>query len=117
MPDLDLAFIDEILGSTRSKTNATLYLNEFLSSNELGREIPLDSGMFVGKSAKQVKTALDVARKKVTDDGKLVVPNGTDLTVRIKQETNGKRGEAKVITAEHVYLINTRLVAEARNQS
>jgi hypothetical protein len=107
--------VDEILGSTRSKTNAGEYLTEFLASGELGREVNLQAGSFIGKTAKQVKTALDIARKKVSDTtGNLMIPGGTDVQVRVKQITNGKKGDAKVILEEHVFVINTKLVAEAR---
>lgn len=112
---MDLSQIDDILGTTRSKTDSAGYLREFLASGELGREVDLNAGSFVGKSAKQVKMALDVARKKVSDEtGALVIPGGTDIQVRIKQETNGKKGDEKVITAEHLFVINTKLVAAAR---
>lgn len=112
---LDLSEIDDIFGSTRSKTDSAGYLRTFLESGKLGQEIDLESGTFIGKSAKQVKMALDVARKKVSDEtGNLLIPGGTDLQIRVKQETNGEKGDKKKILSEHVYIINTRLVAEAR---
>lgn len=117
MADKTLNFdeIGGILSETRSKTNAAEYLREFLESGELGREVDLNAGTFAGKDAKQIKTALDNARKKVNDEtGKLVIPGGTDIQVRVKQETNGKKGDEKKVTAEHLFVINTRLVAEAR---
>lgn len=112
---MDLAEIDNILGTTRSKLNSSDYVKDFLSSGEMGREVDLSAGAFVGKSAKQVKMALDSARKKVSDEtGTLAIPGGTDIQVRIKQETNGKRGDEKVVLSERLFIINTRLVAEAR---
>lgn len=114
---LDLSQIGDILGGTRSKTNAAEYLREFLASGDLGREVNLTAGSFAGKSAKQIKTALDNARKKVSDEtGQLSVPGGTDVQVRVKQVTEGK-GDAKRIVEEHLYVINTKLVAEAQNAS
>jgi hypothetical protein len=113
---LTLEDITGILGETRSKTNAGEYLTDFLNSGELGREVDLNAGSFAGKSAKQVKTALDNARKKVNDEtGQLVVAGGTDVQVRVKQTTNGKKGKEKEILSEQLFVINTRLVAEARN--
>jgi hypothetical protein len=115
MSTMDLDFIDEVLGTTRSKTNSTEYLREFLSSGELGREIDLTLGSFAGKSCKQVKMALDNARKRINEEtATLVIPGGLDLQIRVLQETNGKRGAEKVVTSEKVYIINTKLVAEAR---
>lgn len=112
---MDLNEIDQIMGSTRSKLNSTEYVREFINSGELGREIDLSVGAFMGKSAHQVKMALDSARKKVSDEtGTLVIPGGTDVQVRVKQETNGKRGDDKVVLSEKLFIINTRLVAEAR---
>jgi hypothetical protein len=112
---LSLDDITGILGSTRSKTNAGEYVQDFLSSGELGREVDLNAGSFAGKDAKTVKTALDNARKKVNDEtGALVVPGGTDVQVRIKQETNGKKGKDKEVLSEKLFIINTKLVAEAR---
>ena len=107
--------ITEVLGTTRSKTNASEYVRDFITSHDLGREVDMTVGTFTGKSAKQIKTALDVVRKKVSDEtGQLLIPGGTDIQVRIKQETNGKRGADKVVTSERLFIINTRLVAEAR---
>jgi hypothetical protein len=83
----DLAFITEILAGSRSRTNSGAYVSEFLTS-------------FAGKDAKKVKTALDNARKKMTEDGKLVIPEGINVAVRVK---DGK-----------VFLINTTLFAEAQ---
>jgi len=112
---MDLLEIDEILGSTRSRVNSAEYLNEFIASGELGREIDLSAGTFLGKTAKQVKSSLDITRKKVSDEtGKMVIPGGTDIQIRVAQETNGKRGDEKVVLSERVFIINTRLVAEAR---
>lgn len=112
---MDLSEIDDVLGTTRSKLNSSEYVRDFISSAEMGREVNLDAGAFVGKSAKQVKMALDSARKKVSDEtGSLLIPGGTDIQVRIKQETNGKKGDEKVILNERLFIINTRLVADAR---
>lgn len=112
---LDLAMIDEVMGSTRSKLNSSEYVRDFINSGELGREVDLSAGAFMGKSAHQVKMALDSARKKVSDEtGQLVIPGGTDVQVRVKQETNGKKGDEKVVLSEKLFIINTRLVAEAR---
>jgi hypothetical protein len=97
---LDLNEINEILAGTRSRTNAGAYVSEFVASGDLGREVDLTSGTFAGKDAKKVKTALDNARKKMTDDGKLVIPEGPQIAVRVK---DGK-----------VFLINTALVAQAQ---
>ena len=117
MADTVLSFEDigGILSETRSKTNAAEYLREFLQSGELGREVDLNAGTFAGKPAKVIKTALDNARKKVNDEtGKLVIPGGTDVQVRVKQVTNGKKGDEKKVIEEHLFVINTKLVAEAR---
>jgi len=112
---LDLDMIDEVLGTTRSRTNSAEYVREFINSGELGREIDLTAGSFIGKSARQVKMALDSARKKVSDEtGNLLIPGGTDVQIRVKQDTNGKRGDDKIVHSEHVFIINTKLVAEAR---
>ena len=112
---MDLAQIDDVLGKTRSKTNATEYVRDFLASGEMGREVDLSAGTFVGKSAHQIKMALDVARKKVSDEtGQLVIPGGTDIQVRIKQTTNGKKGADKVVLDEKLFIINTKMVAESR---
>jgi hypothetical protein len=112
---LTLDEITNVLGTTRSKTNSGEYLTQFLSSGELGREVDLSAGSFAGKTAKQVKMALDVVRKKVSDEtGSLVIPGGTDIQVRIKQETNGLKGDAKIVVSEHLFIINVKLVAEAR---
>lgn len=112
---MDLTQIDEILGTTRSKLNSTEYVRDFIESGEMGREVDLSAGAFIGKNAKQVKMALDAARKKVSDEtGTLVIPGGTDIQVRVKQETNGKRGAEKVVISERLFVINTRLVSEAR---
>jgi len=78
--ELDLAEIDNVLGQTRSKTNAAEFLRTFLDSGKLGIEVDLNSGSFVGKDAKQVKMAFDNARKKVSDIiGELVIAGGTDV--------------------------------------
>lgn len=112
---LDLSAIDGILSETRSKTNAGEYLRDFLASGELGREVDLNAGTFAGKPAKVIKTALDNARKKVNDEtGKLVIEGGTDVQVRVKQVTNGEKGDKKKVLEEHLYVINTKKVAEAR---
>lgn len=112
---MDLNEIDEVLGTTRSKLNSSEYVRDFINSGEMGREVDLTVGAFMGKSAHQVKMALDSARKKVSDEtGTLVIPGGTDVQVRVKQETNGKRGDDKVVLSERLFIINTRLVAEAR---
>ena len=112
---LSLDDINDILGSTRSKTNAGEYVQEFLESGELGREVDLSAGSFAGKPAKVIKTALDNARKKVNDEtGKLVIPGGTDVQVRVKQVTNGKKGDEREVLEEHLFIINTKKVAEAR---
>lgn len=112
---MDLMEIDNILGTTRSKLNSSEYVRDFIESGEMGREVDLNAGAFVGKNAHQVKMALDSARKKVSDEtGQLVISGGTDVQVRVKQETNGKRGEDKVVLSERLFIINTRLVAEAR---
>lgn len=112
---MDLTEIDDVLGTTRSKTNATEYVRDFLTSGEMGREVDLTAGSFVGKTAHQIKMALDSARKKVSDEtGQLVIPGGTDIQVRIKQATNGKKGAEKVILSEKLFIINTKMVAEAR---
>jgi len=112
---LSLDDITGILGSTRSKTNAAEYVEDFLKSGELGREVDLSVGSFAGKDAKTIKTALDNARKKVNDEtGSLAIPGGTDVQVRVKQETNGKKGDEKVVLSEKLFIINTKLVAEAR---
>lgn len=112
---LDLNAIDGILAETRSKTNAGEYLRDFLASGELGREVDLTAGTFAGKPAKVIKTALDNARKKVNDEtGKLVIDGGTDVQVRVKQVTNGEKGDKKKVLEEHLYVINTKKVAEAR---
>jgi hypothetical protein len=95
----DLAFFQEILAGTRSRTNSGAYVTEFLASGELGREVDLSSGSFAGKEPKKVKTALDNARKKMTEDGKLVIPEGINVAVRVKDDK--------------VFIINTTLVAEA----
>lgn len=112
---LSLDDITGILGSTRSKTNAGEYISDFLASGELGREVDLTAGSFAGKPAKVIKTALDNARKKVNDEtGQLVIPGGTDVQVRVKQETNGKKGDDRVVLSEKLFVINTKKVAEAR---
>lgn len=112
--ELSLDAINEILGGTRSKTDAGGYLRDFLASGELGRQVNLTAGSFAGKTPKQIKTALDNARKKVNDEtGTLAIPGGTDVQVRVKQETEGK-GKDKVIKAEYLFVINTKLVAEAQ---
>jgi hypothetical protein len=100
MANTDLAFITEILAGSRSRTNSGAYVSEFLSSGELYREVDLAAGTFAGKDAKKVKTALDNARKKMTEDGKLVIPEGINVAVRVK---DGK-----------VFLINTTLFAAAQ---
>lgn len=112
---MDLNEVLNVLGNTRSKTDSATYLRDFLTSGQLGIEVDLSAGSFAGKTAKQIKSALDVARKKVSDEtGALVIPGGTDIQVRIKQDTNGMKGAEKVIVSEHLFIINTRLVAEAR---
>lgn len=112
---MSLEDITGILGSTRSKTNAAEYVEDFLKSGELGREVDLTVGSFAGKDAKTIKTALDNARKKVNDEtGKLAIEGGTDVQVRVKQETNGKKGAEKQVLSEKLFIINTRLVSEAR---
>jgi hypothetical protein len=59
--------------------------------------------------------ALDAARKKVSDEtGQLVISGGTDIQVRVKQTTNGKKGAEKVVLDEKLFIINTKMVAEAR---
>lgn len=112
---MDLTEIDNILGTTRSKLNSSEYVRDFIESGELGREVDLNAGAFIGKTASQVKMALDSARKKVSDEtGQLVISGGTDVQVRVKQETNGKRGKEKEVISERLFVINTRLVSEAR---
>lgn len=101
MSELSLDAINEILAGTRSRTNSTQYVHDFVASGELGKEVDLTSGTFAGKDAKKVKTALDNARKKMTEDGKLVIPEGPSVAVRVK---DGK-----------VFIINTALVAKAQN--
>jgi hypothetical protein len=115
MSELSLDDITGILGETRSKTNAGEYLSNFIESGELGREVDLNAGTFAGKPAKVIKTALDNARKKVNDEtGQLVIKGGTDIQVRVKQTTNGEKGDKKVVLKEQLFVINTKLVAEAR---
>lgn len=99
MSELSLNEINDILAGTRSRTNSGAFVSEFAASGELGREVDLSSGTFAGKDAKKVKTALDNARKKMTDDGKLVIPEGPSIAVRVK---DGR-----------VFIINTVLVAQA----
>ena len=97
---LSLEDITSILAGTRSRTNSGAYVADFAKSGELGRKVDLTSGTFAGKEAKKVKTSLDGARKKMTDDGKLVIPEGPQIAVRVKDG--------------QVFLINTALVAEAQ---
>lgn len=97
---LDLAAVTEILAGTRGRTNAGVYISDFLSSDELAREVDLNTPSWAGKDAKKVQTALNNARKKVTEDGQFVIPGGKDVAVRVK---DGK-----------VFVINTKLVAEAQ---
>jgi hypothetical protein len=112
---LTLDDITGILGETRSKTNAGEYLREFIASGELGREVDLNVGSFAGKPAKTVKTALDNARKKFNEETKeLVIPGGLDVQVRVKEVTNGKKGDERKVLESHLFVINTKLVAEAR---
>jgi hypothetical protein len=96
----DLAFVGDILAGSRSRTNSGAVVSDFLDSGELFREVNLTSGSFAGKEPKKVKTALDNARKKMNDDGKLVIADGINVAVRIK---DGK-----------VFLINTTLFAAAQ---
>ena len=115
MSSLSLEDITGILSETRSKTNSGEYLRDFIESGQLGREVDLNAGTFAGKPAKTIKTALDNARKKVNDEtGQLVIPGGTDVQVRVKQVTNGKKGAEKKVLEEHLFIINTKLVADAR---
>ena len=96
----EIDFVTELLAGSRSRTNSGAYVSEFLSSGELYREVDLKTGTFAGKDAKKVKTALDNARKKMTEDGKLVIPEGINVAVRVKDGA--------------VYLVNTTLFAEAQ---
>ena len=96
----ELSFVSELLAGSRSRTNSGAYISEFIASGELFRQVDLLTGTFAGKDPKKVKTALDNARKKITEDGKLVIPEGTNVAVRVKD------GD--------VYLVNTVLFAEAQ---
>jgi len=117
MSGMTLEDITGILGETRSKTNSGEYLDDFIKSGELGREVDLNAGSFAGKPAKTIKTALDNARKKVNDEtGQLQIKGGTDIQVRVKQTTNGEKGDKKVVLSEQLFIINTKLVAEARSK-
>lgn len=100
MSEMSLAEINEILAGTRSRTDSGAYVSEFIASGELGRPVDLTSGTFAGKDPKKVKTALDNARKKVTDQGGFVIPEGKNVAVRVK--------DGRVI------IINTALVAAAQ---
>src|SRR5882724_2047754 len=112
---LTLEQIVGVLGTTRSKTDAAGYIEAFLRSGELGKEVDLSAGSFAGKEARQVKTSLDNARKKMNEETKeLQIPGGLDVQVRISQDTNGKKGKEKVVNAEHLFIINTKLVGEAQ---
>jgi hypothetical protein len=96
----EIDFVTELLAGSRSRTNSGAYVSEFLSSGELYRQVDLATGTFAGKDAKKVKTALDNARKKMTEDGKLVIPEGINVAVRVKDG--------------QVFLVNTTLFAEAQ---
>lgn len=96
----EIDFVTELLAGSRSRTNSGAYVSEFITSGELYREVDLKTGTFAGKDAKKVKTALDNARKKMTEDGKLVIPEGINVAVRVKDGA--------------VYLVNTTLFAEAQ---
>lgn len=98
--ELTLATLTEILAGTRSRTDAAGYIRGFLESGKLGDVVDLTSGTFAGKDVKKVKTALDNARKKTDDEGRLIIPEGPTVAVRVK---DGK-----------CFVINTKLVAEAQ---
>jgi hypothetical protein len=87
--------IAELLAKGRSRGDYESFLREFLDSEEAGWEVPLDSGPFAGKTAKQVKTSFDNARKRLGDDGKAKIDGGTAVKV--------------IVADDKAYLINTNV--------
>lgn len=90
--------IQELLSTQKSRGDYDAEIREFLSSNEAGIQVPLDSGRFSGRDAKKVKTGLDNARKRNNDDGTLVHNGGNNVKV--------------IVSDDAVYLINTAVGVE-----
>ena len=91
--------IQELLAAGRTRGAYGQVLKNFLDSGDPGIEVPLDTGEIAGKSSKQAKTGLDMARKRTDDNGNLVYPGAN--AVRVVEQDG------------HVFLINTGVAGEA----
>ena len=91
--------IQELLADGRTRGAYGQVLKSFLDSGDAGIEVPLDTGDIAGKSSKQAKTGLDMARKRTDDNGNLVYPGAN--AVRVVEQDG------------HVFLINTGVAGEA----
>jgi hypothetical protein len=87
--------IAELLSKGRARGAYDPVLSDFLASGEAGIEVPF-TGTLAGRTAQQVKTGLDTARKRTDANGKLVHEGAQNV---------------RVISADdNVYLINTAAV-------
>ena len=101
-PALNADRIAQLLGKAKTRGLYGSELSEFLSSGEAGIEVTLD-GRFAGKTAKQVQTGLNNARKHVSSvTNQPTYPGGNNVSVIVDKDEDGN---------EHVYLINTAVEA------
>lgn len=94
---LDADTIAALLAGQKSRGDYDRVITEFLTSGEPGWLVDLETGPLAGKSAKQVKTGLDNARKRTDQAGKLVHEGGADIKV--------------ILNDEKAYVINTAVAA------
>lgn len=89
--------IAELLAKGRVRGGYDRVLTDFFASGEAGIQVDLETGPIAGKTSKQAKTGLDLARKRTDQNGKLVHAEGVNVRV-IESDGN-------------VYLINTGLAS------
>lgn len=78
--------ISELLSSQRTRGDYDKALSEFLKSGETAIEVNTDSGVLAGKSADQVKTGLENAKKRTNESGQLVHTGANNVRVIKKEE-------------------------------
>jgi hypothetical protein len=103
MQVLDDAFIADLLQGQRTRGDYDTVLRDFLASGAPGILIPLDSGPMTGKSADQVKTGLENARKRTDSNTGQLVHQGAQNVRVVKKD-------------DLVYLIDTSKVQGAQAQ-
>jgi len=96
---LDATTIAALLAKGRVRGGYDKVLADFIESGDAGIEVDLTSGHIAGKTAKQATTGLNLARKRVDDNGKPRIEGGASVRV-VEQDGS-------------VFLINTAVASEA----